>query len=189
MGLHCCFLKIASQADSGSLQDVVRAATITVIHTECEAACCFLLKRRSLVSFNTSITACERAAAWTKAFTMYHIVRETRWNPNVITYGATASALEKGRQWQLATIVLHQLLASGTRPNLINCNAVVSACEKSAKWQHALLIASQLTDLQLQPLLRHWAEGGAVCFQNVEHSKCRILQFFFRKVVSYSPTS
>ena len=107
--------------------------------------------RRSLITFNATVNACEKAEAWKAAADMYHKVQEANLSPNSITCGATVSAFEKGRQWQLAVAALHEFCAGRTAPNLIICNAVISACEKSEQWQYALLLASQLSNFKLQP--------------------------------------
>ena len=52
-----------------------------------------------MITYNVSISACEKGHQWPQAFGLLAQISSQRGAPKVMTYTASISACEKGRQW------------------------------------------------------------------------------------------
>ena len=91
-----------------------------------------------LISYNTVINACAKAAEWQQALSLFAAISQNDFTPDVISYNATMSAFEKGGQLYQAWSMFHAMAQADVQPNTISHNAFISACEKSSAWQNAM---------------------------------------------------
>ncbi|CAK9081949.1 Crooked neck-like protein 1 (Crooked neck homolog) [Durusdinium trenchii] len=94
-----------------------------------------------VISFNSAITACERALQWQAALQLLEAMGEAALQPNRTSFNAVISACETRWPWALA------LLAEMGEPDVVSFSALASAYEKASQWARALLV---LEDARLQ---------------------------------------
>ena len=51
-----------------------------------------------MISYDASISACEKGRKWEHAFSLLRPMKRSRLEPNTISYNAVTSAGEKGKQ-------------------------------------------------------------------------------------------
>ena len=83
-----------------------------------------------VVSWSTTISACEKGAEWVLPFELLKEMRQWDLKPDVVSYSAAISACEKGAERLFPIELLSVMLQLHLKPNVISYNAAISACEK-----------------------------------------------------------
>eukprot|EP00435_Cladocopium_sp_Y103_P040272 s1138_g10.t3 len=105
----------------------------------------------TLISFNASISCCEKASRWQFARSLLQNAGLVRLAPNVITYSAAISACEKAAEWQQALMLFEELCLESLQPNVVTLGALVSSCESASAWRQGLRIFKNLQACLVQP--------------------------------------
>ena len=86
-------------------------------------------------SYNSSITAYEKAGQWHQALGLLVGRRHNDSLPKVMSCSSGISACEKSGHWQRAILLLLEMGQYDLRPNVISYNCAIQACVKSVPWQ------------------------------------------------------
>eukprot|EP00913_Durusdinium_trenchii_P018594 g17472.t1 len=93
-----------------------------------------------VISFTSSITACERAAQWQRALVILTDMPKKQILPNVISFNAAITACERGNQSPIALKLFEKMPEMKITPDVISYNATISSCGKGLQWQQALML-------------------------------------------------
>ncbi|OLP87174.1 Pentatricopeptide repeat-containing protein, chloroplastic [Symbiodinium microadriaticum] len=91
------------------------------------------------LSYNASISACEKCAQWQHALWLLQSMRAAQAEADVISYNSCMSACGKAARWRDAVNLLEELVQRDA-PDVISFNAAITACEKSGQWMRALTL-------------------------------------------------
>lgn len=94
--------------------------------------------QRDVVTFGSTITACDCAERWQPALALHASLRGQRLQENVVTLSAAGSACAHGARWHEALALLQQALLCQVRLNLAVWNSMMSACGACARWREVL---------------------------------------------------
>eukprot|EP00434_Breviolum_minutum_P014238 symbB.v1.2.012555.t1/scaffold836.1/size159045/1 len=87
-----------------------------------------------LLSFSSTVAACERWSHWLPALQVFHSQRHHSILPDLISYNSVASACSKGQSWSYGLHFFGELLSAETRRAdsvEIAGTAVLAACKKN----------------------------------------------------------
>jgi pentatricopeptide repeat protein len=93
---------------------------------------------RSVITYSTLISACEKAGEWELALQLFEEMRGEGCVPNVISYNSLITACAQGAQWEKAAEVFEAMQRQGCRPDVVTYTALISAYEKGGQWRRAL---------------------------------------------------
>eukprot|EP00435_Cladocopium_sp_Y103_P074743 s123_g50.t3 len=85
--------------------------------------------RANVITFNASISACEKGREWPAALCMLEAMRGGATVQDQISFSAAVSACEKTGEWRRVLQVVSSMQTT-TSPNEIVYNAAIGACEK-----------------------------------------------------------
>ncbi|CAE8631090.1 unnamed protein product, partial [Polarella glacialis] len=98
------------------------------------------------VTFNTTISACEKGGQWQLALSLLDEMSKSKVWKDTVTYNASISACEKSGQWQLALALLDAMDCAKLMRNTITYSAGISACEKGGKWELAIGLLREMAE-------------------------------------------
>ncbi|CAJ1380068.1 unnamed protein product [Effrenium voratum] len=145
-------LELWQECRAQSLADIItcNAAVSACEHGAWQTALRLLQEARierlhlTLVSYNSTITSCEKGSAWKTALALLAESKSSRLEPDVVTYNSALSACEKSQRWQAALL----LFAEVSTPDLITYSSAVGSCRRSG--QHALALLKSAADQRVQ---------------------------------------
>ncbi|CAJ1367613.1 unnamed protein product [Effrenium voratum] len=108
-----------------------------------------VLPLQDVICFNSAISACAKAAAWTQAVDLFRHLQSSL-QPDVISYNAVISACERSEQWELALQVLQDIGRRQIEASIISFNTAASACGRAEQWQQSLRLFTEAQDRKLQ---------------------------------------
>ena len=150
-----------------------------------------------VVSYNSTISACEKAGQWERALELLSEMQEHGLEPDVISYSATISACEKGGEWRRALELFNEMRRRRPEiePNSFIYNAMISACEKArggAEWQCAIELLDEMTERGIEPDVISYSAAISACEKGGEWQRALELLDAIRRrglapnVISYS---
>ena len=83
----------------------------------------------SVLSYNASISACQKGGQWQQALMLFYAMPKVRISPDIYSYGASISACDKGSRWQHALLLFGSMPDSTVQPNWVAYNALL-ACKE-----------------------------------------------------------
>ena len=89
------------------------------------------------ISFNSAISATEKAGQWEQAVQLLVAMSEESINPDTISFNAAISACARPGEWQIALALAASMDKRGIARDEITYNCVSNACEKASCWQLA----------------------------------------------------
>ena len=104
-----------------------------------------------VISYNTTISACEKGSQWEIALQVLANMQPAKTLPDVISFCAAVSACEKASQWESAVHLWSQMPTASIDNDVIAFNATMSACEKASQWQTAFHLFSSWPLLRVLP--------------------------------------
>ena len=105
--------------------------------------------RPELITYNTAISACSKAARWAWALELLAAMVSSALKPDEVTTGSLITACSTTGRWLLA---LQLLVASNqSPPNLIAVHSAITACEKAGQWMWSLHLFSDAVASRLAP--------------------------------------
>ncbi|CAE8586703.1 unnamed protein product [Polarella glacialis] len=116
-----------------------------------------------VVTFNTCITACERAARWEQGLELLCGLVRRRLRPSVVTLSAAVSACQRGHAWELGLLILARMRAQGPQPNAVTFNAAASAAAAAGRWEAALSLLQEMVADAHSPDVVSFTVGVAAC--------------------------
>eukprot|EP00435_Cladocopium_sp_Y103_P016195 s361_g4.t1 len=98
---------------------------------------------RNLISFNSAISACEKAGRWQEVLCLLQALSGRSqplppWDELQLFEAKSCDPMRKGGQWQRALQSLREARDFDSEISIISYSATISACEKSGQWQVAL---------------------------------------------------
>eukprot|EP00438_Fugacium_kawagutii_P025606 Skav207789 [mRNA] locus=scaffold70:223420:225395:- [translate_table: standard] len=115
----------------------------------------WLRLRRNVISFNSTISTCEKSSEWCKAWSLHalmlleHSARQSL-SSDVISFDACISACGKAEQpWQLSIALA--VLASRLEASLVTYNATLTACKVTSGWLQSLAQFSNILRSRTSP--------------------------------------
>ena len=93
----------------------------------------------SVISYNATISACERSSKWTWALQLLQDISSRNLQPDTITFNTCISACSNALKWQRAVWLFHQIHLQTLAPTGVTFSALVTAFEKTNDWIRALV--------------------------------------------------
>eukprot|EP00434_Breviolum_minutum_P035784 symbB.v1.2.031687.t1/scaffold3706.1/size51673/1 len=99
-----------------------------------------------VVSYNATITACEKGSHWEEAMLLLYEVEMVKLLPDVITYSASMSACNQADQWMFSLCLFDDLQAQQIRPSSVAFNSCINSLGKGTHWHQALQKLQEMHD-------------------------------------------
>ncbi|CAK0797400.1 unnamed protein product [Prorocentrum cordatum] len=93
-----------------------------------------------LVSYNSALSACERAGRWAVCLQLLREARGVRLRPDAASFVTAARACEAGRWWSTSLALLREAAA-----NQAVLNAAIAACGAVGRWRLALAVLEEMS--------------------------------------------
>ena len=104
--------------------------------------------REDVVSYNCTISACEKGAArWEQALHLVENLLSRGLLSDIVTSSAVISACQKGQHWPEGLVLFSSLEQNLLDPNVVTFTAAVNACDNDSRWPLAIDLLKQLQDL------------------------------------------
>ncbi|CAK9019734.1 unnamed protein product [Durusdinium trenchii] len=106
-----------------------------------------------LVTFNSAINACGKAACWQHALSLLNQLGVRRLQPSHISYNTSIDACARASRWEEAVHLSRLTLGSHSIADsaLFALNTALSACARSATWRMAIHMLKQIRTQLLEP--------------------------------------
>ena len=118
------------------------------------------LLQTDLISQNTCISACAKAAQWQCALQVLADLEVRDLLPDVITYSAAISSLES--EWELALHLLRGQTKSG-KANVITYNSAITSFGVSSQWCLAFELMAEMASDNVWPSIVTHNAAIAAC--------------------------
>eukprot|EP00439_Symbiodinium_sp_Y106_P080062 s740_g18.t2 len=103
---------------------------------------------RQLVTFRTSLTACERGSQWQCGLRLLDASQAAGFH-DANSCSTAISACENCGEWEIALELLHAMLRQELRPDSFTLSATISACADSGNWQLAVDLLECMDDWRI----------------------------------------
>eukprot|EP00439_Symbiodinium_sp_Y106_P045402 s113_g5.t1 len=91
-----------------------------------------------IVSYSTTVVACEKASEWAAALSLFSFLREASVQVDAFGVSAALSACGKGGLWALALDMLTEMSEKSVTPDLFCFNGALSALGRAQLWEETL---------------------------------------------------
>ncbi|CAE7244211.1 unnamed protein product [Symbiodinium sp. CCMP2592] len=142
-------------------------------------------RQSSLISFNSTISACELPAGlptdprysaklrwsrniwqpWQRAMVLLHTLPSNRLEADIISFNAALGCCEAAAQWRWTSELLSQMLEEVLAPDEMSFRSVISSCEKGGLWQLALFMLATMPFASVQPTSFSYNAAVSACAQ------------------------
>lgn len=106
---------------------------------------------RSVVTYSTLISACERVGQWRRALDLFAEMRPDGCAPNTVTFNSLIKACAQGGQWEKALELFEAMGGEGCRPDVVTFTALINACDKGGQWRTALAMFERMRSCGCKP--------------------------------------
>ncbi|CAL1170360.1 unnamed protein product [Cladocopium goreaui] len=104
-----------------------------------------------LVSYNATMSACEKGQAWQYALGLLFQMPSLRLLPDVVSFNAAIVACEQGSKWELAPSLLTVMADSQVPPDLLTYNSMITAYVSGVQWEMALSTLTEASSHSFKP--------------------------------------